>query len=59
MLKTEQSIFELLRAADHRPAVGRAAGTEWFLTSLKFLDAIASTISLTLRFAIEEAVDEK
>jgi hypothetical protein len=59
MLETEQSIFNLLRAADHRPAVGRAAGTEWFLTSLKFLDAIASTFSLTLRFSIEEAVDEK
>jgi hypothetical protein len=42
----ERQIHELLRAADHRQARGNATGTEWFLTSLKFIDAIAGTLGL-------------
>jgi len=44
----------LLSAADHRRNQGRAAGTEWFLTSLRFLDAIAEDMGLTLFMALEE-----
>lgn len=42
----ERHIHELLRAADHRQARGNAVSTEWFLTSLKFIDAIAGTLGL-------------
>jgi hypothetical protein len=47
MLPLEQRMHRLLRAADHRQNSGRASGTEWFLTSLKFLDAIATDMGLT------------
>lgn len=59
MFRTEQAIFKLLKAADHRPSVGRASGTEWFLTSLKFLDAIAEAFGLTLRYAIEDTIQNQ
>jgi len=42
----EQEFHTLLRAADHRQARGTAVGTEWFLTSLKFIDAVAATLRL-------------
>jgi hypothetical protein len=54
----EQAFFKLLRAADHRQAVGRATGTEWFMTSLKFLDAIADSFGLTLRYSLEESIQD-
>ncbi len=43
----ERQMHDLIRAADHRQARGRVSGTEWFLTSLKFLDAIASSLGLS------------
>lgn len=42
----EQAMHDLLRAADHRQARGDVTGTEWFLTSLKFLDAMAQSLGL-------------
>lgn len=42
----EREFHTLLRAADHRQARGSAVGTEWFLTSLKFIDAVAATLGL-------------
>ena len=45
-LELERDIHMLLRAADHRQARGDRVGTEWFLTSLKFLDALAVQMSL-------------
>lgn len=39
-------MHNLLRAADHRQARGDVTGTEWFLTSLKFLDAMAQSLGL-------------
>lgn len=50
----EGRIHALLSAADHRRNQGRAAGTEWFLTSLRFLDAIAEDMGLTLHMALED-----
>lgn len=44
----EGRMHTLLRAADHRQARGQATGTEWFLTSLKFLDAIATSMGLSI-----------
>ena len=34
------------QAADHERSAAWTGGTEWFLTSLRFLDAIAETLSL-------------
>lgn len=53
----EKRIHTLLSAADHRRNRGRAAGSEWFLTNLKFLDAIAADMQLTAHFKVEETVE--
>ena len=50
----ERRFHLLLSAADHRRNKSRAAGSEWFLTSLKFLDALAADMALTQYFALEE-----
>jgi hypothetical protein len=53
----EKRIHALLSAADHRRNRSRAAGTEWFLTNLKFLDALAADMQLTTFFKVEETVE--
>ena len=53
--QTEQAIHRLLRAADHRQSTGRSAGTEWFLTSLRFLDEVASQKQLETVYRIDDA----
>ena len=52
-------MHRLLRAADHRQNSGRASGTEWFLTSLKFLDAIATDMGLITYLSIDDAIEEE
>ena len=42
----EKRFHSLLEAADHDRSAARTGGTEWFLTSLKFLDEIGSTLNL-------------
>ena len=42
----EKRFHTLLEAADHDRSAARTGGTEWFLTSLKFLDEIGSTLGL-------------
>lgn len=42
----ERRFHDLLRGADHRQARGVATGTEWFLTSIRFLDTIAAALGL-------------
>ena len=42
----EKRFHSLLDAADHDRSAARTGGTEWFLTSLKFLDEIGSTLGL-------------
>ncbi len=44
----ERSVHTLLEAADHDRSRARAGGREWFVTSLKFLDAVASALKLTI-----------
>lgn len=57
MLEIEQRMHRLLRAADHRQNSGRQSGTEWFLTSLRFLDAIALDMGLSVHTAIEDSIE--
>jgi hypothetical protein len=45
----ERKFHSLLEAADHDRSKARTGGTEWFLTSLKFLDEIATTLDLEVR----------
>jgi hypothetical protein len=45
----ERQFHELLEAADHARSRARTGGTEWFLTSLRFLDAVAETIGMEAR----------
>jgi hypothetical protein len=45
----EKQFHEWLRKADHYGARSRRAGSEWFLTSTKFLDHIAATLDLEVR----------
>lgn len=59
MLPLEQRMHRLLRAADHRQNSGRASGTEWFLTSLKFLDAIAGDMGLATHLSVDDAIEEE
>ncbi|MHA3683743.1 hypothetical protein ACXR2W_05755 [Leucobacter sp. HY1908] len=44
--ETERKFHEWLRMADHHGARTRRGGTEWFLTSTKFLDHIATELGL-------------
>ena len=44
----EKTFHELLEAADHDRSTARTGGTEWFLTSLKFLDKVAFVLGLTI-----------
>ena len=50
----ERRFHLLLSAADHRRNKSRVAGSEWFLTSLKFLDALAADMGLTQYFVLTE-----
>ncbi|HWW10604.1 MAG TPA: hypothetical protein VNY76_10195, partial [Candidatus Acidoferrales bacterium] len=42
-LLREHQFHELLEAADHDRSRARTGGTEWFLTSLRFIEAVADT----------------
>jgi hypothetical protein len=44
----EKKFHAFLVAADHYQNSGKTAGTEWFLTSLKFLDHIATALNLPI-----------
>jgi hypothetical protein len=49
----ESRFHRLLGAADHRRNRGKAAGSEWFLTSLTFLDALAIDMGLIIHFTLD------
>jgi T5orf172 domain len=53
----EGAFHTLLEAADHDRSTARTGGTEWFLTSLKFLDKIAETLKLEILVNIEDVAD--
>ena len=48
LAEIEKTFHELLEAADHDRSTARTGGTEWFLTSLKFLDKVAFVLGLTI-----------
>lgn len=48
-IRHERKFHALLEAADHDRSTARTGGTEWFLTSLKFLDEVAATLDLEVR----------
>jgi hypothetical protein len=48
-IERERQFHELLEAADHDRSRARTGGTEWFLTSLRFLDTVAKTVGLEVR----------
>lgn len=54
----EKRFHSLLEAADHDRSAARTGGTEWFLTSLKFLDEIGSTLGLQVIFNTDITVIE-
>ncbi len=56
LTETEKKIQRLLEAADHNRINRRGAGVgiEWFLTHLKFLDSIADTLGLEVRYERKE-----
>ncbi len=45
----ERTFHRLLEAADHDRSTARTGGTEWFLTSVRFLDEVAQTVGLEIR----------
>lgn len=53
----ERQFHELLEAADHERSRARTGGTEWFLTSLRFLDAVARTVSLEINDVYDPGSD--
>lgn len=55
----EGRFHRLLSAADHRRNRGRVAGTEWFLTSLVFLDALAADMELETYFSLDESPQQE
>ena len=56
--RREHQFHDLLEAADHARSRARTGGTEWFLTSLRFLDAVADTIGLEVRHVYDPEVPD-
>ena len=56
--EVERKIHRHLNAADHVRNSERGAGTEWFLTHLKFLDSTAELLGLQTHFAIDDSDDD-
>lgn len=54
----ERSMHRLLVAADHARSAARTGGTEWFLTSLRFLDAVAEEMRLGVNIVNDAEVVE-
>jgi hypothetical protein len=52
-MEVERTFHRLLEAADHDRSQARTGGTEWFLTSVRFLDEIANTLRLKVREVID------
>lgn len=58
-LKEIEKVFHsLLESADHDRSTARTGGTEWFLTSLKFLDKIADTLKMKVTRNMESDSEE-
>jgi transcriptional regulator with XRE-family HTH domain len=57
--EVEKQFHGFLRDADHSGVRGTRTGAEWFLTSLKFLDRIATTIGLQVRVINDFAINDE
>jgi hypothetical protein len=44
----EKDFHMLLDAAEHQRSVGAAVGKEWFVTTVKYCDAVATALKLTV-----------
>lgn len=51
--EVECQYHRLLEAADHDRSQARTGGTEWFLTSVRFLDGIANVLGLPVREVVD------
>jgi len=58
LTEIEKIFHSLLEAADHHRSTARTAGTEWFLTSLKFLDKVADTLKMKITRNLESDPEE-
>lgn len=58
-LNAERQFHGFLRDADHDGVRGTRTGAGWFLTSLKFLDRIATTLGLEIRIINDFAIDDE
>lgn len=58
LTEVEKIFHSLLVAADHDRSTARTGGTEWFLTSLKFLDKVADTLKMKIIRNLEGESDE-
>ena len=58
MAEAERKIHDQLSAADHVRNARRGAGTEWFLTHLKFLDWTAEVFGLEIHFSADDSDDD-
>ncbi|MDE0007193.1 MAG: GIY-YIG nuclease family protein, partial [Gammaproteobacteria bacterium] len=54
----EKRLHKALDAADHNPNRAKGAGKEWFLTNLKFLDAVAAMLDLEIHRYHEDMTTE-
>lgn len=52
-IEVERQFHRLLEAADHDRSQARTGGTEWFLTSVRFLDEIANVLDLPVREVVD------
>ena len=58
-LHVENQFHAFLRDADHDGVRGTRTGAEWFLTSLKFLDRIATTLGLEIRIINDFTIEDE
>lgn len=56
--EVEKKIHSHLEAAEYFRNSERGAGTEWFLTHLKFLDSTTELLGLKIHFAFENSDDD-
>jgi hypothetical protein len=53
--RVEREFHNWLRDADHAQPRSRRSGTEWFVTSTKFLDRIARSLDLEIEVVVNDA----
>jgi T5orf172 domain len=58
LTEVEKIFHSLLEAADHDRSTARTGGTEWFLSSLKFLDKVADTLKMKITCNAESDSEE-